>query len=242
MKRLLTVLIAVVFCSVQLKAQSQLFQSEWHTDPDRVWIGPEYWANPMEDWRIENGRLECVRGGNNRNIHLLTHDTGNVEGTFAMEVRTGRLSRDDEKGSVGFRIGIRDEINDCRARCIKGKGVDIGLSHDGLLFIGKNRSKQPIPEKALKDLRLVMRGETRGPFFLISIEALNVSTGSSYGFHAARLNDNGMHGNLALVNNHSQGNARFWFRDWKVSGSKVQAHEDRAWGPILWAMHTLHHS
>ena len=242
MKHLLTVLIAFAFCSAQLKAQSQLFQSDWHTDPNRVWIGPEYWANPMEDWRIENGRLECVRGGINRNIHLLTHDTANVEGTFAMEVRTGRLSHEHEKGSVGFRMGIRDEINDYRARCIKGKGLDIGLSHDGLLFIGKNRSKQPIPEKALNDLRLVMRGETRGPFFLISIEALNVNTGSSYGFHAARLNDNGMHGNLALVNNHTQGKARFWFRDWKISGTKVRVHEDRAWGPILWAMHTLHHS
>ena len=77
----------------------------------------------------------------------MTHDTANVEGTFAMEVRTGRLSHEHEKGSVGFRIGIRDEINDYRARCIKGKGVDIGLSHDGLLFIGKNRSSNPFLKK-----------------------------------------------------------------------------------------------
>jgi len=35
------------------------------------------------------------------------------------------------------------------------------------------------------------------------------------------------------------GNMRFWFRNWTVSGSRVQAHEDRAWGPILFAMHTV---
>ena len=230
------------FCTTPLKAQPYLFQSEWKTTPNRVWIGPEYWANPMEDWRIENGRLECVRGGNNRNIHLLTHDTKKSEGTLAMEVRTGSLTRSHVKGSVGFRIGIRDEINDYRARCIKGKGIDAGLTHDGFLFIGKNRSNRAIPAKALNDLVLVMRGETRGNIFLISVEALNVNTRASYGFHAARLNDSLIHGNIALVNNHNSGNARFWFKDWKVSGSKVQKHVDRAWGPILWTMHTLHHS
>lgn len=230
------------FYTAPLKAQPHSFRSDWQTTPNRVWIGAEYWANPMEDWRIENGRLECVRGGNNRNIHLITHDTIKSDGTLAMEVRTGSLTRSHVEGSVGFRIGIRDEINDYRARCINGKGINIGLTHDGFFFIGQSRSNKAIPEKALNDLILVMRGESRGNFFLISVEALNVDTRASYGFHAARLNDSLIHGNIALVNNHGQGNARFWFKDWRVSGSKVQKHADRAWGPILWTMHTLHHS
>ena len=36
------------------------FASQWSQAPDRVWIGPEYWANRLHDWRIQDGRLECV--------------------------------------------------------------------------------------------------------------------------------------------------------------------------------------
>ena len=32
---------------------------------------------------------------------------------------------------------------------------------------------------------------------------------------------------------------RIWFEDWRVSGSKLSAHPDRALGPIMFAMHTL---
>ena len=36
------------------------FQSDWKNQNDRIWIGPEYWANPMEDWQLKEGRLECT--------------------------------------------------------------------------------------------------------------------------------------------------------------------------------------
>ena len=43
---------------------------------NRVWIGAEYWANPLQDWRLKNDRLECAVSGGNRNIFLLTHHAG----------------------------------------------------------------------------------------------------------------------------------------------------------------------
>ena len=59
-------------------------------------------------------------------------------------------------------------------------------------------------------------------------------------------------GNLALVGNFGsapaalpaakatpEGSARFWFADWRISGSKVDAHDDRAFGPILFTQYTL---
>ena len=35
------------------------------------------------------------------------------------------------------------------------------------------------------------------------------------------------------------GNARFWFRNWKVMGGKLREHPERAFGPILFTMQTL---
>ena len=49
-------------------------------------------------------------------------------------------------------------------------------------------------------------------------------------------------GNVAIVNNFSpslKNGSRFWFSDWRVSGAKVEAHRERAFGPILWSMHTV---
>jgi hypothetical protein len=34
------------------------FASRWDKCHDRVWLGPEYWANPLQDWRIAGGRAE----------------------------------------------------------------------------------------------------------------------------------------------------------------------------------------
>ena len=70
-------------------------------------------------------------------------------------------------------------------------------------------------------------------------------------------------GNLALVANFGAGGAaggaqkakkakakggegagdvsagQFWFADWKLSGSRLEAHDDRAFGPILFSQYTL---
>ena len=65
------------------------FQSHFTTTPDRVWPGANYWPNPMENWRIQNGRLECTHTGQDRNVHLLTHHVGNGDGGFTIRVQTG---------------------------------------------------------------------------------------------------------------------------------------------------------
>ena len=49
------------------------FRSDWDVCNDRVWLGEDYWANPMEGWRIVDGAAECQTGGGDRNIHLIRH-------------------------------------------------------------------------------------------------------------------------------------------------------------------------
>ena len=48
-------------------------------------------------------------------------------------------------------------------------------------------------------------------------------------------------GGLALVSHGTPaaGRAGWWFEDWNVSGSKLERHDDRAFGPVLCALHTL---
>ena len=43
-------------------------------EEERAWLGPQYWANPLQDWRLIDGRIECCVSGGDRNVFWLTYD------------------------------------------------------------------------------------------------------------------------------------------------------------------------
>lgn len=73
------------------------------------WVGPEYWANRMQDWIIENGKVVCVVSGENRNLNLLTIQKGGNTDDFQQEVEINVLSSEikgNAEAFVGFKIGV----------------------------------------------------------------------------------------------------------------------------------------
>ena len=58
----------------------------WNQMQDRVFLGGDCWANPMEDWQVVDGAAECGSVEGNRNVHLLTHQLTNVNGQVEMSV------------------------------------------------------------------------------------------------------------------------------------------------------------
>ena len=226
---------------------------------ERPWLGPEYWSNPLQDWRLRNGRIECISTGKNRNVHLLTRRLGSQKGDLTMSVRIGTLDGRPLKGTrgtAGFRIGIRSPLGDYRSSLIKGGGLNVGITTAGRLLIGNIAQTQT--RATLADLKgnaveLRLKAEPSGDGYRIVLSAHNPATGAVLG-RAVRdgIAAERLVGNLAIVSNYgpvqarrgqrTQGGgaaARFWFSDWKVSGSKVETHEDRKFGPILFAAHTL---
>ncbi len=246
MKRyyLFIVCLFVIGMSTTLMGHTADFESQWDKTYDRIWIGEAYWANPMEDWRIQDGRLECVIGGGDRNVHLLTHQTNSEHGTLNLSVLCGLLGNGKQPGSVGFRIGIQDEIDDYRARCFYGKGINVGLSRQGRLFIGKEQ-KQIDLDWEEKTLRLELEGKAKGDGYLLTLRVIDADSNKVLGsVESDDYTDEALAGNIALVQNHTlkagvKNSDSFWFRDWNVSGSAVETHPEQTFGPILWAMHTL---
>src|SRR5262245_9028045 len=117
-----TALVANAEATAQEKSAD--FSSRWEQSFDRVWLGPEYWANPLQDWHIRDGRIECIKAAINRNVHVLTRDLGEQAGELRMSVTIGRLGGGaigDGQGSAGFRIGIRGPLNDYRNNLIFGQ-------------------------------------------------------------------------------------------------------------------------
>lgn len=241
-----------------------MFHSEWPRDADRTWAGPEYWTNPLEDWRIRNGRLECIAAGGDRNVFLLTHEVAAREGTLSISVRLGKpkdTGEDLGEGYAGFRVGIKSFVDDYRARAIHGRGMNAGLTGEGRLFIGEVKASSPRVDLD-QDLQLGLQARPAGGGYMVTLHAHD-REGKSLAEVTRQVPGDWLEGGVALVcssgkfgatpeplgtltgyrfyppNQQRGGKLRFWFSDWTLGGTKVDAHADRTYGPILFALYTL---
>jgi alkaline phosphatase D len=227
------------------------FSSDFKNTHDRVWLGEEYWANPMEDWLVRDGRIVCMRNGANRNVHLLTHGltADNPNGSFVVSIRLGIEEGPSKKGSAGFMVGVIDqETRDPRASLLMGKGLVAGVRTNGKLFIGKAESVEAL--SSVKDLILRLEAtpsKTKGSHNLRIIAFEGGTEKELARLSSQKVKSETLAGNFAIGCNMDAAStakgagklSRFWFSDWKVAGGVVQVRSGLAFGPILYAMHTL---
>jgi hypothetical protein len=220
---------------------------------ERTWIGPEYWANRLQDWQLHNGRIECLVSDWNRNINLLTCRLEDTEGTFTMSVHAGFLSEnlpENEKNWIGFRIGARGQFNDYRDDAIYGKGLDVGVTTSGDLFIGElpvkqNRNAPMVQPFLLTGLKLEVEVTLEENIYLLHIRAIDPETNEVLAEKTETdVPQQSLHGSLALVSHFIEMGEQTdfpstWFAEWHLSGSKVRTYPDRTYGPILFSQYTL---
>lgn len=221
------------------KDASNRFRSHWETTNDRVWLGKQFWANPMEDWKVENGAAECLTGAGNRNIHLVTHQITNVEGGFEMSVDVEALSTGKQKASVGFRIGIRSDLNEYRSNSFANGGINAG-SKDGNLMLGQKTVKLGPGDKVE---RLSLSGKPSGQKYSLTLRSLDAD-GEATTEVSTEFPKDAVLGNVALINNFEaklkpQQGGRYRFRDWEVSGDAFTVTDSNSFGPLLWSMYSL---
>ncbi|MCP4710584.1 MAG: hypothetical protein GY869_18325, partial [Planctomycetes bacterium] len=174
-----------IISGCQLIPTPTKFQSDWPTDAARTWIGPDYWANRLQDWRLSGGRIECLASDVNRNVNLLTVQSDGAPGTMKMRVRLGLLDANNagfETAWAGFRVGIQGQFNDYRDSAVRGKGLDVGITTDGQLFIGEYRPDQPanvqsqIASVMLSDIELRLLAEPTVSNYKIKLSVLHPKT------------------------------------------------------------------
>lgn len=266
MRRLALAIAAGLACGLlACSSQSTSFESDWDAAPDRPWIGSDYWSNPLQDWRVQDGRLENIGSGGDRNVFLLTREISDREGSLAMRVRLGRLDPSAGplgEGWVGFRIGIKGSWSDYRDSAVRGVGLNCGIATDGRLFIGTPDESAPVVTAAFEtgaDLSLKAEPSSAGYTLTLRVETADGMEELTRGVDA-----NWLTGGMALVSSAGAvgssppgeqeiretgwalkpgtrrgGMLRMWFEDWSVSGSKLDAFPEREFGPIMFAMHTL---
>ncbi|MEO7599121.1 MAG: twin-arginine translocation pathway signal, partial [Opitutus sp.] len=221
----------------------------WSLTHDRVWLGGEFWANPMEDWRLVDGAAECQSTGGNRNIHSLTHQITNPAAGFAMSVNVGQVASQGTDEGAGFRVGVRSEINEYRSNCFSGNGLNAGVV-DGQLILG-SKSAWLANGADMKDLELRLSGMAAGDGIILTLEATSPQSGRSLGRVSVTVSSERVLGNVAVVSNYAASGkkrpgartanygSRYRFSRWTLSGEAFTVSPARRFGPLLWSMYSL---
>lgn len=233
------ILIFVSICT--FAGYSAEYSSKWHLQNNQVWLGEDLWANPMENWRVQDGRLECIRSRESQNVQLMTHEIIADKAEFKMSVISGVDWSERTAGWFGFMLGIKSELVNPKHRLIFGKAtLHMGVRSDNKIYIAykgkkfETKVKRKSREYKLECL-LKPTGETYSILlkvhdavkkdFLGQVEVKNVSTKDVLG-------------NIALAS-HLKFSFNNWFKNWQCSGNKLKAFPDRTFGPILWTQHSL---
>lgn len=248
--------------SLELKPVASLVQNV-----TRTWIGPACWANRLQDWRLHQGRIECLTGkaGDEvRTVALLTRELKDGAGSAHLSVRAGLL--EEGKGFCGFLIGAGRGQLDYRAAALvqKASGIGGGLlcvyESDGRISFREHEdeehplafAKLPVAETfesaaepagsgAEVLLRLDILPQPAGGFEL-RLAAWEDSTRRLLAAAILRdVKEEDILGGIALVSSPHSGvdGARYWFRDVRAAGDKIAEHPDRALGPILGSLYSL---
>lgn len=231
---------------------SKPVSNAWAQTHDRVWLGGEFWANPMEDWRVSEGGAECLNAGPGRSVHSLTHQI-TQNGAFTMSVTLTRLEVLKNDGGAGFRIGVRSEINEHRSNCFVQKGINAGWQGDQLVIGPKTTALKD--GATLKQVRLTLKGVPQGEKCVLTLIAADAASGAELASLTHEVAADQIFGNVSLANNFAAGAAgaakknkgkgaavgagRYRFQNWTMEGVAFTISPQQKFGPILWSMYSL---
>ncbi len=211
-------------------APAALFASRW--SGSRIWIGPEYWANPLPDWRMENG-VVVAEAAENRTLHLLTHQVAaNGSGAFTMTVK---MTPPAEVGQsyAGFRVGIRGLLDDYRHALISAtEWLDATVRADGKLVLDGQESAGKVAVAGEISLQLSVKGDGE-----VELRAGEVSV-------RRKVSRERLTGNVGLLAGSPESatkGIRWQFRAWTAGGTLLAHRPEQTFGPILWTQYTLSH-
>jgi len=215
----------------------------WDNTRDRVFLGGEFWANPMEDWRVREGWAECLVTSGGRSVHSLTHQLGNVEGAFTLSLRLSRPAGLSQESGAGFKIGVRSDLDEVKSNCFAASGLVAGITGEKLV-LGRESSALTVGH-AEGECLLILKGKPgEGPRYDLELTA-QTPAGEVLGSVALAAQKQFVTGNIALVSQFQappkgrQESASWRFTEWRASGDALVSKPDQRFGPILWTMYSL---
>ncbi|WP_020208795.1 alkaline phosphatase D family protein [Gilvimarinus chinensis] len=231
----------------------------------QTWLGRDFWANRLQDWQANNGRIECVQSDESyevRTVSLLTRELTDAHKPARIRVTVGAL-HPGKAGFCGLLLGVGAGQLDYRASALAQRFSGVGggfmatLNSQGelgfqdfseakntLVFESLTRpGASPIGE--LGDRAVVLDchiDPVADDRFDIRLIALDAKTEREIGF-AVRTDvaPDELMGGIMLVSSTpaKQPGTGWWFKDIATAGDKILAEPSRAEGPVLGCLYSL---
>lgn len=245
MKQIPLMIILVLFL-VSCQEEENYFEKSWAGIGDRVWVGSEFWSNRLQDWKIQNNRLECISRNPNltmRTTHLINYRLADNEGDFFASIDAGAIeSSQNENAAFGFLIGAGPKLDVLGASLVQqkggpGAGLFAGISFSGDLFVRDMENG-----KNLKEVKIEL-SESNSLSVKATYKKSSYTLILKYGAEKLTLTDisrKKLTGNIALVSHPGTGDklGTFWFNNLEISGSKLNKTNETV-GPIISTQYTL---
>ncbi|WP_168565551.1 alkaline phosphatase D family protein [Crateriforma spongiae] len=215
----------------------------------RIWIGPDWWANPLTDWRIRDGVVHAAAGKDRTLCWLpaeVETDPDSADGqNLDLSVDVAFVPKKGDKSSrpitAGFRIGRRGGIAEYRHALVSAtKFFDAGLRSNGRLVLGSITSDESVTIGDAS-IRLTLTGKRSGQRIALTLSADN-------GQQTWQIQDtvdlDQVIGGISLLADGppraggSRPAAMCKFANVDLKGSLISSHPDRSFGPILWSQYT----
>jgi alkaline phosphatase D len=210
--------------------------------PERIWIGEDFWTVPLEDWKVDNGRVECHSAIQNASLSLLPWYMSEKMSEFAVSFNMGLIAAGENPGSSGISIGVKDDLDpDVRAAVYFGNGLNMGVNTTGFAFLGQQVLELP-GGFDFAAFRVELTGEVVNRKYLINMHILDKM--GNFLLTMSQEVDGNLNGIIQFINNFrtidsADDGPAFWFDNISLSGNKFQEKPENRFGPVLWTMHTL---
>ncbi|GAB5553494.1 MAG: hypothetical protein Sapg2KO_30850 [Saprospiraceae bacterium] len=274
-------------CQPESSIPNTDFNSNWQLQPELVrnYAGAAFWLNPLQAWEQKNGKLQVVVPGGDRNCVLLTHRLDTNQAAFTMQVElellAGQSEVEEATGAsdqgvtdgnpqgdlqenawVGFQVGLQGEFQDYRDDAIHGRGLSLGITRQGQLFIGFQDTNETISIPNWKTGTLSMNAAplNEGVFNVVLsfqeageekvklekevhaswlVGAVALTCSQSFPKSIDHTQERPTFQDTPNLGKRAGGTTLATFSNWKISGPKVEVNLERAYGPILWTQYTL---
>jgi len=228
---------------------------DWHVKGGRLETRVGYMA-PMRTLHLLTTRLGSQDGTLDMSVR-----TGMLPASKDIPTRYSTGIEMPSEAATGFLIGIGRGEMDYRAAAIVqwwpgiGAGLFAGISGDGKLFIRDNEigtrpllAEGSLNQGLVKDVELKLTARKTKTGYLLRLEAWDPIRQALLDCATYTVTRDRLVGNIALVCHpgiprryrHTQAKStNFWYRDWRVSGSKLSHHPLDTFGPIVCTQYTL---
>lgn len=122
----------------------QQYQFNWDQTPNQVWTGEAWHANRLQDWQVNNHRVECLETGEKLPIRTMHCLPIFIDGYFDLNLKTGSIESNpqpNENSWSGVLIGAGSKDINRKLTALthhvpaENGGYLAGIDHKGNVFL-----------------------------------------------------------------------------------------------------------